>query len=108
MRPDPEASVTVTPYSDRVSPTSSSSVRFTVTDPVTFPYPPPEAVWDMLAVRPSLSMRSSTPVTVTCCVWLQSSAVKTSESGETEATPVLPLARATLTVSVGSEASATV
>ena len=54
-----------------------------------------------VVLRPSLSMLSSTPLTVT--VWLLFEVVKVSVAGDTVATPVSPLATATATASGGGQ-----
>ena len=63
---------------------------------------------EIVVPRPSLSMSSSAPVTVTVRAVLQLVVVKESEDGETVATTVSPLATATVTSAVGCEASFTV
>ena len=87
---------------------ASSSVTFTVTEPVTSAYPPPEAWWETVVDRPSLSTSSSTPVTVTVWAVFQLPVVKVSDVGETVATAVSPLAAVTVTDPVGREVSLTV
>ena len=107
-----EPSVTLTFDAEKVKPLVSLSSSVAVTVPVTLPYPPPLAVWEMAAV-PSSPSSSSFASRVTVWAVSQLSVVNVSEPPvltlrSESCVPVVLRATVTVTLADGLVASLTV
>ena len=112
VRPEPLASVTVTAFSDTVTPGVSLSVVVTLTSvferAVYFKSVPVGAPSSMLYVTVPSASLSSWPVTVTVCAVLQFEVVNVREDGDAVPSVVSLLATVIATSAVGSLPSFTV